>query len=1274
MSSFIISWLVLLATCLTFVDSRDNFGLGQWSAWGPCKTNGPCGTGTRTKSRCFWFYGRCIISRRKRACYVPCTQDSWSTWGSWTKCSAPCEGTQLRTRTCTNYPRGNCLGNDRETRQCGARKCTTTPPLVHGGWSEWSKWGECSVTCGGGRQSRTRTCTNPAPANGGRNCEGLSSETRICAVQTCPTPPPKIHGQWTTWGSWGACSARCGGGSQSRTRTCTNPAPANGGRNCVGNSSETQKCAQTTCPPGCQVGQTVTDSCSQRCVCGAGGTLTQCTRIRKEFTSMTTAERERYIRVVKEASTNSKYKPRYDTLITLHRNIFFNNGIHDKQHFLTWHRWYILTYENLLREVDCNFTVAYWDWSMVSGSPWSTSASNVWYGGDSGFGGDGTTSDNCVTTGPFRLGVWELPHSVSPPRCLKRRFDGIPPDSVAVTQLIDFPVSRFHDFESTLRLNLHDTVHCLIGGTMCTTDSSSAPEFFLHHGMVDKIWADWQKKSNAHQTAFFASVNQALPGTSGLLPSQFLDNNALPGGVRVEWQDVGNTPAARVVGRLRALAPRMLKQIPRERFSSMSKAAMKLFKVSAEEAAQAEKMDKEIQPEIVSPKSKASRMDKKLGFDHKVLDSMYSLAEDRRSRDRDQLTSSLHYLGKKAQTRMSSFIISWLALLATCLTFVHSLEPDGQWGSWSVCLPLKEPCGVGKRVRTRCYWFYGKCYKLRQSKKCKVPCDVTDGQWSTWGSWSSCSAVPCGGGSQSRTRTCTNPAPANGGSNCDGPSSETQACMVPCPPPLPGWSDWASWSSCSATCGGGSQSRTRTCTNPPPANDGRSCEGTSSETKSCATNTCPPPKIDGGWSDWTSWSSCPVTCGGGSQSRTRTCTNPPPANGGADCQGNSRQTRYCATNTCQPGGCQAGQTVTDSCGQRCVCGAGGTLTQCTRIRKEFTAMTTDERERYIRVVKTVSTDARYKSRYDTLITLHKTIFFNNRIHEQQHFLTWHRWYILTYENLLREVDCRVTVPYWDWSVVSGSPWGTSASDVWYAGDSGMGGDGTTRENCVTTGPFRLGVWELVPSAPRPRCLKRSFFGNPPDSAAVADLVKLPASRFEDFEVTLRVNLHDTVHCLIGETMCTTDAASAPEFFLHHGMVDKIWTDWQKNSNSHRTVFFPSVNEELPGTDGRLPSQFVDNAALPGGVRVEYLPISGSVAADVVNRLRALSPEQIKMIPRERFSSIDSRAINLFKVSAEDQARAKKMDSEIQPEQEMIPPSEASVVDKKLGFDHNVVVK
>ena len=58
--------------------------------------------------------------------------------------------------------------------------------LVDGVWSLWSDWDTCTVTCGGGTQNRMRTCDNPAPANGGANCVGDSTEPSNCNTDGCP--------------------------------------------------------------------------------------------------------------------------------------------------------------------------------------------------------------------------------------------------------------------------------------------------------------------------------------------------------------------------------------------------------------------------------------------------------------------------------------------------------------------------------------------------------------------------------------------------------------------------------------------------------------------------------------------------------------------------------------------------------------------------------------------------------------------------------------------------------------------------------------------------------------------------------------------------------------------------------------------------------------------------------------------------------------------------------------------------------------------------------
>lgn len=67
---------------------------------------------------------------------------------------------------------------------------------VDGGYTEWTKFSECNVTCGGGVRKRTRECTNPAPENNGKDCEelGPAKELEICNTKACPTQPPQDQG------------------------------------------------------------------------------------------------------------------------------------------------------------------------------------------------------------------------------------------------------------------------------------------------------------------------------------------------------------------------------------------------------------------------------------------------------------------------------------------------------------------------------------------------------------------------------------------------------------------------------------------------------------------------------------------------------------------------------------------------------------------------------------------------------------------------------------------------------------------------------------------------------------------------------------------------------------------------------------------------------------------------------------------------------------------------------------------------------------------------
>ena len=168
----------------------------------------------------------------------------YSNWSFWGNCSRPCgEGILTRTRRCDNPAPGNfgfdCsrLGLDSETKECFLKMCP-----VDGQFGEWSVFGECDKPCGGGVQKKTRGCNNPPAAFGGKPCEGISEETKSCNPQPCP-----VNGGFSEWSAFDACSVTCGTGKHSRSRQCNKPEPSNGGKPCEGATSETHDCVLEPC-------------------------------------------------------------------------------------------------------------------------------------------------------------------------------------------------------------------------------------------------------------------------------------------------------------------------------------------------------------------------------------------------------------------------------------------------------------------------------------------------------------------------------------------------------------------------------------------------------------------------------------------------------------------------------------------------------------------------------------------------------------------------------------------------------------------------------------------------------------------------------------------------------------------------------------------------------------------------------------------------------------------------------------------------------------------
>ncbi|XP_077993050.1 semaphorin-5A-like isoform X2 [Glandiceps talaboti] len=162
----------------------------------------------------------------------PSIDGEFGNWTDWRQCNnMGSEGSCLcRTRQCNN-PEPQCGGQD-----CIGEAIQVTNCTVHGRWTDWSAWSGCSQTCGLAVKTRQRSCTNPAPQHGGRQCIGEGIEQEECELPLCVP-----IGRWSDWTKWSNCSKPCNGGTQHRNRNCLN------GTLCTGNDIEYRGCNQHVC-------------------------------------------------------------------------------------------------------------------------------------------------------------------------------------------------------------------------------------------------------------------------------------------------------------------------------------------------------------------------------------------------------------------------------------------------------------------------------------------------------------------------------------------------------------------------------------------------------------------------------------------------------------------------------------------------------------------------------------------------------------------------------------------------------------------------------------------------------------------------------------------------------------------------------------------------------------------------------------------------------------------------------------------------------------------
>ena len=327
--------------------------------------------------------------------------------------------------------------------------------------------------------------------------------------------------------------------------------------------------------------------------------------------------------------------------------------------------------------------------------------------------------------------------------------------------------------------------------------------------------------------------------------------------------------------------------------------------------------------------------------------------------------------------------------------------------------------------------------------------------------------------------------------------------------------------------------------------------------------------------------------------------------------------------------CTGTGRVLDSCGRACQC-VDGNLVNCCRLRKDYASLTNEEKERYVDAVLKLSTDPLYQSRYYSLLESYKASFDTdvyNSDYQKSQFFVWNRYFMLEYEDLLREIDCRITLPFYDWTVLPLAPY---LSVVW-DDELGFGKSSRESDNCVISGPFKAGDYSLIPSAGS-GCLKREYTNEkfPSRSVIERDLLTQPASEFNKFHRHLQLYIHTSIRCFIGGTMCTKDAANDPVFILHLGTLDYIYNRWQMFSEDRLKMRYANDDSQLLLVPGHTVREYHDNKNLPNDVAVCYdepsvkshVPVGYSFAAQSLSEVAKKENHTMGCLSRDRLNAIN----------------------------------------------------